>query len=770
MTRRSPLAFLVPVTCGFALLLNACSGNVTPAVPSSTSALAAAQTMHPDHRKKRVRIKVRMTILGGRKHHRPGKHAKFISPATDGVLSQVYAQSDPGRQHLLGESAIDVSSGSAACGGQTGYPRTCTVTIPAPPGADTFVFTTYDAIPQAGKFPTTAHALGVGSLAQTIVEDQPNTLAIYISGVIDAIRGVPAFTSFAGNGSVQTYGFVLQPEDFNDDPISAGPLDPYANPIALTLVETGGSGHAFLSLNGGAGTSSIVSRFSTDSIKLVYDGGGTPGYGMAVAISASGVATQTLDLSPLYVSSTSPFFASSGLAFYGTGQSATLNIAELDAPSSQTYSAVPNTGCSQVANVGSVSGSGPAASVTVTAGTAASPSGCTIAISDGTSTLDVPAVNTTTGVGVTVPTAVIDEFPIVTAGPSLTPVGITAGSDGAVWFGIATVGVGRIPVDAVPGSSAQIAQYGIPGGGGGGFFITTGADGALWFTDETSQTVDRLPTNALPGLNNAAIAQYDPTGSGLLGPSRLAPGADGNVWINDDTADVVGGMNLGGGIVQTANVGDTTGGIAVAPTGDTWFASAANPELFDVSTGGTVTPFALPAGSQIGDLAFDFAGNLWMSDRGHTSIEELAPGGSSVASFPVPGGGEANGLAIGPDGAVWFTDPVRKVIGRMTTSGVFAPSAGYPIPTAGAAANQIAVGPDGALWFTETLANQIGRLVPGGTPSLRRRVKVFANYQEGRVGYVSAKKSGEPAARCGRGPNGGDCAGGLRLPWGQAQR
>jgi virginiamycin B lyase len=767
MTRRAPFAFLVPVTCGFALLLNACAGNVTPAVPSN-SALAAAQTMQPDHRKKRVRIKVRMTILGGRKHRHPGKHPKFISPATDGVLSRVYAQSDPGRTHLLGESAIDVASGSAACGGQTGYPRTCTVTIPAPPGADTFVFTTYDASPQSGKFPAGAHILGEGSLEQTIVEDQPNTLAIYISGVIDAIGGVPAFTSFAGDGTVQTYGFVLQPEDFNDDPISAGPLDPYANPIALRLAETGGSGHAFLSLNGGAGTSSVTSRFSTDSIKLVYDGGGAPGYGMAVAISASGVATQTLDLSPLYVSSTSPFFASSGLAFYGTGQSATLNIAERNAPSTQIYTAVPNAGCSQVANVGSVSGTGPAANVTVTAGTTASASGCTIAISDGTNTLDVPAANTTTGVGVTVPTAVVDEFPMP-AGPPVTPLGITAGSDGAVWFGLAGVGVGRIPVDAVPGSSAQISQYGIPGGGGG-FFIATGADGALWFTEGSGNLVGRLPTGALPGLNNSAIAQYDPTGSGLLQPSRPAPGGDGNVWLSDDSADIVGGMNLGGGIVQTANVGDATGAIAVSPTGDTWFASTANPELYDVSTGGTVTPFALPAGSQAGNLVFDFAGNLWISDLGHKSILELPPGGSPVLSFPVPGGGLANGLAIGPDGAVWFTDADRKVIGRMTTSGVFAPSAGYQIPTAGATPNQIAVGPDGGLWFTEPLSNQIGRLMPGGTPSLRHRVKVFANYQEGRVGYVSAKKSGEPAARCGPGLDGGDCAGGVRLPWGQAQR
>ncbi len=45
---------------------------------------------------------------------------KFISPSTNGVLIDASAH---GSTTVIASSATDVSSGSIACGGQTGYPR-----------------------------------------------------------------------------------------------------------------------------------------------------------------------------------------------------------------------------------------------------------------------------------------------------------------------------------------------------------------------------------------------------------------------------------------------------------------------------------------------------------------------------------------------------------------------------------------------------------------------------------------------------------------------
>src|ERR1700688_2389956 len=69
----------------------------------------------------------------------------FVSPSTNGVLVNVYAATDTTHMTVLASGAVDVSSGSPACGGTTGTPRACTVPIPAPAGNDTLVFTSYDA-------------------------------------------------------------------------------------------------------------------------------------------------------------------------------------------------------------------------------------------------------------------------------------------------------------------------------------------------------------------------------------------------------------------------------------------------------------------------------------------------------------------------------------------------------------------------------------------------------------------------------------------------
>jgi virginiamycin B lyase len=695
--------------------LAACGGGSAsvPAAPSLPLQQSEAHRgAHP------VRVSVRVTIRGGSRHR--GKRAHFISPSTNGVLAQVYAASDKQRLHLLGMSVTNVSSGSAACGGQTGYPRSCTVSVPAPPGMDRFYFTTYDAKPVKGGFPKTAHVLGMGSLAQTIVRYAANDLAIYIGGVIAQFGAMPAFASLPADGRQHAYGFVLQPEDFNDNPITAGTRDPYANPIHISLAQTGGSGHATLSLNGGPGASAIVSNYSDDGIVLTYDGLGSPGYGMTVTIAASGVVPQTVRISPLFVSSTSALLARGVLNFYANAQQATLGITELDAPSTTTYTAVA-TGCAGVATAGPVSGSGASATVVATSGTAASAGGCTIAVSDGSSTVGVPVTNTTTGGGVTVPNVTISEFPIPSANAQAAQ--LTVGSDGAIWFtesAIAGGKIGRIPTNATAGSGAQISEYPIPTVAGAPYAIAAAPDGALWFAERGNDAIGRIPTNATPGTNSQ-INEY-PLASPFTVPQALIV-AGGELWFTDQTATSVGVMNLGGAIDAAIGLtGTAGGGTAVDASGNVWIGTLGGGVLYEVSADRSlVSTMGVPASSRAVSLAFDASGNLWIADAGLHAIDELPAGSTTVRQFPIPGGGSALGLTVGPDGAIWFTDSVRNVIGRMTTASVFAPSAGYAIPTSASTPSQIVNGPDGALWFAEFNGNNIGRVVPSGTTAARRR-------------------------------------------------
>ena len=101
---------------------------------------------------------------------------------------------------------------------------------------------------------------------------------------------------------------MLNPSDFDNNPITAGSNDPYQNPISVQLSETGGSGHVQIVKNGTpTGGTSTTLNYSTDTVAVRYDGGGAPGYYVSVAVSSNNVSPETLVISPMYVTSASPY-------------------------------------------------------------------------------------------------------------------------------------------------------------------------------------------------------------------------------------------------------------------------------------------------------------------------------------------------------------------------------------------------------------------------------------------------------------------------------
>ena len=340
-----------------------------------------------------------VTIVLGGKSGTPTaavRRPKFISPSTNGIDIKVYAH---GGNTIIGESMTDISSGSAACGGQTGLPRTCTIAVPAPPGNDDFVGTTYDAAPVSNSF-AGAHVLGIGLLTTTITQGATNNLTLYISGVINALGFLAPHASLPADGASHTLGFVLNPADFDANPITAGSNDPYQNPITVQLTESGGSGHVQIVKNGTpTGGSSTMLNYSTDTVAVKYDGGGAAGYSVDVAVSSTAVTTEHLTISPLYVTSASPYRSGNTLTFTATGQTAQVNLSETNA-GAVTYTATGN-GCTNIATASTPSGTPSASSTTVTAGSSAG--SCTIAFSDGSSTITWNVIVSTTSGSVVVP-------------------------------------------------------------------------------------------------------------------------------------------------------------------------------------------------------------------------------------------------------------------------------------------------------------------------------------------------------------------------------
>jgi hypothetical protein len=378
--------------CAAFALLTGCGGGAGT-TPAPLQAPPAAPG-NPGASPQSVRVSV---VIGGRTTGQSnGRRPKFVSPSTNGIDIQVSAH---GGNTIIGESKTDISSGSAACGGQTGTPRTCTIDVPAPAGNDDFVGTTYDAAPVSNSF-SSAHVLGRGALTATIVSGASNPLTLYISGVITALGYLAPNASLPADGAVHNLGFVLNPSDYGNNPITAGSNDPYSNPITVQLTESGGSGHVQIVKNGTpTGGTSTTLTFSNDTVSVRYDGLGAPGYSVLVSVSATNVTPETLTISPLYVTSSSPYYASNTLTFNASGQTAQVNLSETNA-GSVTYHATPSASCAGVATATAPSGPANAASTTVMAGSNGS---CTIAFSDGASTITWSVVVSTTSGSVTIP-------------------------------------------------------------------------------------------------------------------------------------------------------------------------------------------------------------------------------------------------------------------------------------------------------------------------------------------------------------------------------
>lgn len=275
-----------------------------------------------------------------------GRKPMYVSASTLGLLITV----SPGGY----SQAYNVSSGSPLC--TTGNPRTCTISIPAPVGADTFTLTEYDAVPVGGAIPGGAHALATSTLNQTIVANTANTLTFYADGIIAGVAtsGGSTFGSLPADGSAHSYGVALVNTDADGNVITTSSNTPYNNPITVSLSEVGASGHSYLVLNGAnVGTSATI-KYASDTLSVHYDGGGSPGYYTSTAFSSSGASGTSLQVSPMYLTGS--------LAATDAGQTNSASISEANAPGNVAYST--SWSCSGFSR--SITGSGASATVAVT--------------------------------------------------------------------------------------------------------------------------------------------------------------------------------------------------------------------------------------------------------------------------------------------------------------------------------------------------------------------------------------------------------------------
>jgi virginiamycin B lyase len=242
-------------------------------------------------------------------------------------------------------------------------------------------------------------------------------------------------------------------------------------------------------------------------------------------------------------------------------------------------------------------------------------------------------------------------------------------------------------------SAATITEFPVPTSASGPNDITTGPDGALWFTEKDSNQIGRLdPAAASPGTTDGITEFPVPTAASGLG--QIAAGSDGALWFVEARANMIGRLDP-----TAANAGASDG----------------------------ITEFTVPTPSSgLTDITAGPPGNaaIWFAENGTDKVGEITTDADhTITEFTVPD--TFNGVPIrspfgitaGPDGALWFTEIApagvtgNAAVRRITTSGTI--SRAFPtgvdfngvVPafriTAGPPNDTFGSPPEPRLWYTE---------------------------------------------------------------------
>lgn len=320
------------------------------------------------------------------------------------------------------------------------------------------------------------------------------------------------------------------------------------------------------------------------------------------------------------------------------------------------------------------------------------------------------------------------------------PVGIVAGSDGALWYtnAGATESIGRIT------NTGKITHYTDPRLTRP-FGIAAGPDGALWFTSGSDPgSIGRITTSGVLTFFDAPR---------ISEPDWIAAGPGGALWFTNEA----GGGYTTPSIERLTTTGTLTTftapsisaptGIAAGPDGAMWFVNSeygAGPagSIGRITASGTVTEYTYRGSDDPKDIMAGPDQSMWftngtsVSSADPSSIERITMGGAvtdfvnsafgGLGSDYLGGGG---GMVEGPDGALWFIDygspatTVVSVVGRMTAGGAVTT---YITPGRNVPANEIARGPGNTVWFTMGTAGigRVSTLAFTSGPTLSRPAQV----------------------------------------------
>ena len=306
----------------------------------------------------------------------------------------------------------------------------------------------------------------------------------------------------------------------------------------------------------------------------------------------------------------------------------------------------------------------------------------------------------------------------------IVPAGITSGPDGALWF---TAGYNTASVVGLFGrmtTTGSVTEYPIAAHSAAGrtsFIgsITSGPDGALW------APVYENGTGYIERITTAGVITEFPLPSGTTA-NNITKGPDGALWLSLSVASVsmIGRMTTDG-MLTTFPIPPGLGGAAGITTGPGGLWSLLNGFTLNAAIGqitptGAITTFPLPSVvSGPAGITAGPDGALWFTypQSNANQIGRITLSGT-VSLYNAPGVTPSDQITPGPDGALWFNVEnfagLDTTLGRITTAGVFTT---YVVPTSviGEGIGGMTTGPDGALWVITGVS--IGRVAVTSAPN-----------------------------------------------------
>jgi virginiamycin B lyase len=558
------------VAAALAISLAACSGGGGSSAPAVVPTAAPIASAGPGNALATLKI-----VIPPPPAHPSKRHPAFVASSTAGLLAQVYAHSDAAHAHLLDQLAVDISSGSTACGGTTGA-RTCSVQAPAPPGDDDIVITTYDQPPVGGSF-TGANQLGAALVSgQTIAQGTANAISFVIGGIVKSIGLTIAPTVIHGT-MPSTFNIAVTAFDADNNVIvTDGFVDALGNPVTIGLTEAPNPSLFTF-------TTSSLSAPSTTPILVTYSGTATSSFSGTITASAgSATGTATFKLNGPQVieyssgATTGPYgiaLGADGRVWFGdnyvnqigamTTSGVVTNYSAGLSSNAQPYGVAPGAdGRIWFAE----NGTGKFGAITTTGTITEYPvsaAGDAEQITEGPdSRIWCAEINSDNLCAVTT-TGTVSTYPVTPAGAN--PNFVTNGPDGNVW---ATVGDGlNSYIIAMNTSGTEVHQYLVPGSGAFLFGITSGPDGRLWFCDSGNNYIWAVTTTG-------TFTHYSiPTGS--VEPWSITAGPDGNLWFTEMSGPNVGRITTAGVVTEypmPSGAGANPYYITVGADANLWFA------------------------------------------------------------------------------------------------------------------------------------------------------------------------------------------------------